>query len=909
MCMKKVVIIFSLMFFIFIITGFVSALDCLSESKCGFCPGTNQNTPNVYTLKVEGIKNCADGSLSYLNGEYTLVQSVDVWGACLWDYYGSGDVSRVYASADTWVDGFGIAVIFNTPDADPMYFKFHPDSCTEKMEADVYSEINCEKQTNTDHVYGGHAVLTPCASIANACTEACRNLSYLPNNIKELIEKGVSKADITGICTNGYDLDTNRAADYQWGKNSFITFLKNSNIISRNTPSGTIWSPQVVGFSDDNLNGENYCYETKTSRDHNLFLDFGAHDDCACYVSGNCVDQDTDGYGDYTSIPWSCEKGGDDCWDYSDTNFNFKNYPYVFEDLDDYKKYFIYGYVGSDRFQDAKDTIINKYKEIYNKISSTKLYSAYVNPGVEEGKDLYPDQILKLTYGSLVPGINYIGTTTTGSFFLSACKGGIDEDCDGLVDCYDSGCYDSQVCTDSCGKACNDYAKSIGKTSSGSYCAKDENEKEQIIANAGASAELIELNTKTNKKDYKDCPEIATSNTCVCKLTKEGTCDAIYGAGNWVPCPSGTTDPTKCCPSTPKYPKCTCCEDNEKAEPNCCTDSNEICVGYDKHKKNINFCSPFVCPTERPVQCLAKDYPNDFGVNWCCETGDECSLQTVISILKISIKNPICVRPEGECNANEKKCENAKPDKGVLCCDKEKEECNDISDAKNLGAHMWICTIKKCDAGKQLCLGRETYKDKINLCCNTGEMCTNAPNGYPMCVPELKNIPIASASSSITGNVILGENINESEVSVTEENGKVIVSTYLKGFFELRNPDSVTENGKAFHIYSENGELETPVEFSFDEGSLKLYYYEEGSINDCIDSVVSSEEISLGVYLDNVIINCQDSDKTYNENLIKSANVLTDPVYISLELWKVGNITLKDTFDEIQKSFGIVNLY
>ena len=257
-------------------------------------------------------------------------------------------------------------------------------------------------------------------------------------------------------------------------------------------------------------------------------------------------------------------------------------------------------------------------------------------------------------------------TYTTGNFFLSACKGGVDEDCDDFIDCYDSGCYDSLVCTDSCGKACDAYAKSVGKTSSGSYCLTDANSM-----NSDASTEIAKLPLK----DYSDCK---IPNTCVCKLTKEGTCDYIYGEGNWVPCPSGTTDPTKCCPSTPKYPQCTCCEENKKADPNCCTDSKETCVGYDKYEKNINFCSPFICPAERPVQCLAKDYPNDFGVNWCCKSGDECSLQVVYSLAGIPIiKNPICVRN------NEQKCGEAKPDKGVLCCDKEKEECNDISDAKN----------------------------------------------------------------------------------------------------------------------------------------------------------------------------------------------------------------------------------
>jgi len=36
---------------------------------------------------------------------------------------------------------------------------------------------------------------------------------------------------------------------------------------------------------------------------------------------------------------------------------------------------------------------------------------------------------------------------------------------------------------------------------------------------------------------------------------------------------------------------------------------------------------------------------------------------------------------------------------------------------------------------------------------------------------------------------------------------------------------------------------------------------------------------------------------------------MTNPVDISLELWKAGNMTLKDTLNEIEKSYGIIRIY
>ena len=158
--MKKLVL--CLFVLVLLNLAFVNAETCLSESKCNRCPG-NQDTPKSYTLTVEDVKNCADDSLSELNGEYELIQSPDSWGSCMWEY--SGNIISVMLIADNWENdgGFGISVIPYTPYGDTMYFKFYPDLCTETMETDIREEHSiCDSSGNPDNIYGGKATLTPC---------------------------------------------------------------------------------------------------------------------------------------------------------------------------------------------------------------------------------------------------------------------------------------------------------------------------------------------------------------------------------------------------------------------------------------------------------------------------------------------------------------------------------------------------------------------------------------------------------------------------------------------------------------------------------------------------------------------------------------------------------------------------
>ena len=158
--MKKLVL--CLLFLILLLGSFVNAETCLSESKCNRCPG-NQDTPKSYTLKVEDVKNCADDSLSELNGEYNLVQYTQDWGDCMWEYSGSS-----YASYITLADYFGtsnyeIAATFYTPFGDTTYFSFYPSSsCAETMHADIWEVASCDDEHNPDNIYGGTATLTPC---------------------------------------------------------------------------------------------------------------------------------------------------------------------------------------------------------------------------------------------------------------------------------------------------------------------------------------------------------------------------------------------------------------------------------------------------------------------------------------------------------------------------------------------------------------------------------------------------------------------------------------------------------------------------------------------------------------------------------------------------------------------------
>jgi len=141
-----------------------------SNNPCPYCSG---DTPKNYCLTVEEVKNCADDSLSELNGEYELTQG----DSCTWGYSGNDYVSSIMLIADNWENdgGFGISVIPYTPYGDTMYFKFYPNLCTETMESDIRKEHSiCDSPGNPDNIYGGKATLAPCK------TPEIKNLTIYP---------------------------------------------------------------------------------------------------------------------------------------------------------------------------------------------------------------------------------------------------------------------------------------------------------------------------------------------------------------------------------------------------------------------------------------------------------------------------------------------------------------------------------------------------------------------------------------------------------------------------------------------------------------------------------------------------------------------------------------------------------
>jgi len=159
---RKCIFFFVISIVLFLLSiNIISAESCLSESKCNFCPGVYQETPKSYTLQIEGVMNCEDGSLSELNGETKLVQYTQDWGACL--YSNSGRENGYPIGTELHIsnyNGFGINVI----SGDTLYFKFNPSSCSQEMETDFISDISCDSPVNENplYVYGGHATLTPC---------------------------------------------------------------------------------------------------------------------------------------------------------------------------------------------------------------------------------------------------------------------------------------------------------------------------------------------------------------------------------------------------------------------------------------------------------------------------------------------------------------------------------------------------------------------------------------------------------------------------------------------------------------------------------------------------------------------------------------------------------------------------
>jgi hypothetical protein len=331
----------------------------------------------------------------------------------------------------------------------------------------------------------------------NTCQQACK--AYYPNRITDV--KGVLLGKIKSRCTNGYNFD-DKNKNAKWGAEKYKKEVIHSMYGLSELDDEFIWQPKEIK-DDDDLNGQKYCYReygAKGSRDYNLLLDFEVHDDCVCWIEPSCKDKDKDGYGtgEYLSGCYSLEE---DCVDI-ESEINFEESKIYLEAKGSESKKILDGYAN----------VINGF---FNKIEFPSIFFGHrskgdrdesiadeINPGVEESVKLYLDA--------------YILEDDTVSW-LSACNDGLDNDCDGLVDCFDTGCFPSKlatfkafhigdICPNTCGSACNKEKGTIA-----AHCFSDS--KLDSFKEENSIDQFKEL----AKQDFSDCSQ---EKTCVCELGK-----------------------------------------------------------------------------------------------------------------------------------------------------------------------------------------------------------------------------------------------------------------------------------------------------------------------------------------------------------------------------------------------------
>jgi len=352
------------------------------------------------------------------------------------------------------------------------------------------------------------------------------------------------------------------------------------------------------------------------------------------------------------------------------------------------------------------------------------------------------------------------------------------------------------------------------------------------ICNGGRNEKILPIGDYCLLPESKNgvCKKGETEDNPICI---ELTCALLYG-DNYKNCPlempSGKTRCSDdCCKSTDE-----CCHTNKAANPVCCNTENFKCGIINTPIKQGNYCNILKCQKERPVFCdgTKPELKNNIDANWCCKTGESCSVQNVIGDKNM----PICVKEnKQECNKEtEEECRQV--DGGVLCCNKETEECIDIGEtfsplpAVNIPLPVKVCA-PKCESPKFVCNSINENAGKMRICCNPGELCAHNPNGLPRCAPNPAKV---EPTAGITGQII-----------AVDSGSSLSIGADKQGFYSLRSSNLLTENGESYRIYTKSGEeLSEKASFEIDNPDGKsLYYYEEGSINDCIQQVIFSSKI------------------------------------------------------------------
>jgi hypothetical protein len=251
------------------------------------------------------------------------------------------------------------------------------------------------------------------------CQAACEK--FAPLNIRAMIEQGILNpdTDIFGECTDR-DINDQDAVKDKTEQRGYIEQIKKEKNIA-NINMDHVFNPEDDGadyfdaygekklHTNIDLNGEKYCQDVDGSAFNFAVVD------CLCYVDKPCIDEDGDGWGAEGTYAGNCPKGGGDCWD-TEPPFSEIN-----PQLDRSNEYYI------DIIKDKRAQIDrNGDGKIADDINPGKVESSNANGKTEnvvygswfETAAVFPDERLD----------------------ISICTDGLDNDCNGAIDCNDAKC-------------------------------------------------------------------------------------------------------------------------------------------------------------------------------------------------------------------------------------------------------------------------------------------------------------------------------------------------------------------------------------------------------------------------------------------------------------------------------------
>lgn len=360
------------------------------------------------------------------------------------------------------------------------------------------------------------------------------------------------------------------------------------------------------------------------------------------------------------------------------------------------------------------------------------------------------------------------------------------------------------------------------------------------------------------------------SGVCV---PPKSVCERIFGVGGYSFCGGeNPNNPDNCCNAAAGEH---CCSLEEDASPVCCREDQQ-CSSFSIHIPFIvnekgNTCSDTRCKDGWEGPCSAD---NPIKTSICCPPGRKCGSQ--------HLGLPACVRDS--CNAPEwDKC-------GDNCCDSEKEECVALSDDKKVTG-----CVPKCVEGQSKChyaTGDED-RDRLFLCCDSGEECIHDKSGSARCVKsKILKDGGSSKNSGITGNVVY---MNLEDLGNLEYPRMIFVDE--PGYYVLRDRSFVSEEGLGYRV---NFTGNSGQHFFVDDHSLggnDLYFYSFEKLDECIvsnDSFYTEGNLTV----EEVQIKCPvASEESYIEILAS----LTEPLNRKqnffrevIESWKKKSSGKKD---------------